>query len=39
MMTTTCFLLTPMIDSPGFIFPIENMPAVIRPFTFSIPLR
>jgi ABC-2 type transport system permease protein len=39
MMTTTFFLLTPMIYLSGFIFPIENMPAVIQPFTYLIPLR
>jgi ABC-2 type transport system permease protein len=39
MMTTTFFFLTPMIYLSGFIFPIENMPAVIRPFTYLIPLR
>jgi ABC-2 type transport system permease protein len=39
MMTTTFFLLTPMIYLSGFIFPIENMPAVIQPLTYLIPLR
>jgi ABC-2 type transport system permease protein len=39
MMTTTFFLLTPMIYLSGFIFPIENMPAVIQLFTYLIPLR
>jgi len=39
MMTTTFFFLTPMIYLSGFIFPIENMPAVIQPFTYLIPLR
>jgi ABC-2 type transport system permease protein len=39
MMTTTFFLLTPMIYLSGFIFPIENMPAAIQPFTYLIPLR
>ena len=28
-----------MIYLSGFIFPIENMPAAIRPFTYLIPLR
>jgi ABC-2 type transport system permease protein len=28
-----------MIYLSGFIFPIENMPAVIQPFTYLIPLR
>jgi ABC-2 type transport system permease protein len=39
MMTATFFFLTPMIYLSGFIFPIENMPAVIQPFTYLIPLR
>ena len=39
MMTTTFFLLTPMIYLSGFIFPIENMPAVIQWVTYLIPLR
>jgi ABC-2 type transport system permease protein len=39
MMTATLFFLTPMIYLSGFIFPIENMPAVIQPFTYIIPLR
>jgi len=39
MMTATFFFLTPMIYLSGFIFPIENMPAVIQPFTHLIPLR
>ena len=39
MMTVTFFFLTPMIYLSGFIFPIENMPAVIQPFTYLIPLR
>ncbi len=39
MMTTTFFFLMPMIYLSGFVFPIENMPAVIRPVTYLIPLR
>src|SRR6185312_9525227 len=39
MMTTMFFFLTPMIYLSGFIFPIENMPAVIQPITYLIPLR
>ena len=31
MMTTIFFFLMPMIYLSGFIFPIENMPAVIQP--------
>ena len=38
-MTATFFFLTPMIYLSGFIFPIENMPAVIQPVTYLIPLR
>jgi ABC-2 type transport system permease protein len=39
MMTATFFFLTPMLYLSGFIFPIENMPTVIQPFTYLIPLR
>jgi ABC-2 type transport system permease protein len=39
MMTSTFFFLTPMLYLSGFIFPIENMPRVIQPFTYLIPLR
>jgi ABC-2 type transport system permease protein len=39
MMTSTFFFLTPMIYLSGFIFPIENMPRVIQPLTYLIPLR
>jgi drug efflux transport system permease protein len=39
MMTATFFFLTPMIYLSGFIFPIENMPAVIQYATYLIPLR
>jgi ABC-2 type transport system permease protein len=38
MMTATFFFLTPMIYLSGFIFPIENMPAMIQPITYFIPL-
>jgi ABC-2 type transport system permease protein len=38
MMTATFFFLTPMLYLSGFIFPIENMPAVIQPITYLIPL-
>ena len=38
MMTATFFFLIPMVYLSGFIFPIENMPAVIRPVTYLIPL-
>ncbi len=39
MMTAVFFFMMPMIYLSGFIFPIENMPAVIRPLTYLIPLR
>jgi ABC-2 type transport system permease protein len=39
MMTAVFFFVTPMIYLSGFVFPIENMPAVIRPLTYLIPLR
>ena len=39
MMTTTFFFLLPMVLLSGFVFPIENMPAAVQPFTYLIPLR
>jgi ABC-2 type transport system permease protein len=39
MMTATFFFLMPMLYLSGFIFPIENMPAVIQQLTYLIPLR
>src|SRR5882757_9809 len=39
MMTTTFFFLMPMIYLSGFIFPIENMPAVVQWITYLMPLR
>ena len=39
MMTATFFFLMPMIYLSGFVFPIENMPAVIQVVTYLIPLR
>jgi ABC-2 type transport system permease protein len=39
MMTSTFFFLIPMLYLSGFIFPIENMPEVIQPITYLIPLR
>jgi drug efflux transport system permease protein len=39
MMTATFFFLLPMVYLSGFIFPIENMPAVIQHVTLAIPLR
>ena len=39
MMTTAFFFLIPMIFLSGFVFPIENMPALVQPVTYLIPLR
>src|SRR5687768_11113533 len=39
MMTAVFFFMMPMIYLSGFIFPIENMPEVIRAVTYIIPLR
>jgi ABC-2 type transport system permease protein len=39
MMTTTFFFLMPMMLLSGFVFPIENMPEPVQPFTYLIPLR
>ena len=39
MMTAVFFFMIPMIYLSGFIFPIENMPAIIQPLTYLIPLR
>jgi ABC-2 type transport system permease protein len=39
MMTASFFFLIPMVFLSGFVFPIENMPNVIQPFTYLIPLR
>jgi ABC-2 type transport system permease protein len=39
MMTSMFFFLLPMVYLSGFIFPIENMPAVIQPVTYLFPLR
>ena len=39
MMTTTFFFLMPMVLLSGFVFPIENMPELIQPVTYLIPLR
>jgi len=39
MMTATFFFMMPMMYLSGFIFPIENMPAMIQQLTFLIPLR
>jgi ABC-2 type transport system permease protein len=39
MMTTMFFFLMPMLLLSGFVFPIENMPAVIQKVTYLLPLR
>jgi ABC-2 type transport system permease protein len=39
MMTSSFFFLLPMVFLSGFVFPIENMPAVVQPVTYLIPLR
>jgi ABC-2 type transport system permease protein len=39
MMTSTFFFLMPMMYLSGFVFPIENMPDLIQPVTYLIPLR
>jgi len=39
MMTASFFFLIPMVFLSGFVFPIENMPEAIQPFTYLIPLR
>jgi drug efflux transport system permease protein len=39
MMTSVFFFLLPMVLLSGFVFPIENMPTVIQPITYLLPLR
>jgi ABC-2 type transport system permease protein len=39
MMTSTFFVMSPMIILSGFVFPIENMPLPIQFFTYLMPLR
>jgi len=39
MMTASFFFLVPMVFLSGFVFPIENMPDVVQPVTYLIPLR
>lgn len=39
MMTTMFFFLMPMVFLSGFVFPIENMPAVVQTLTYLMPLR
>jgi ABC-2 type transport system permease protein len=38
-MMTAVFFMLPMMILSGFIFPIENMPRLIRVFTLAVPLR
>jgi ABC-2 type transport system permease protein len=39
MLASTFFFMIPMIYLSGFLFPIENMPAVIQAVTWLVPLR
>jgi ABC-2 type transport system permease protein len=39
MMASMFFIMTPMIYLSGFLFPIENMPALIQAITWAVPLR
>jgi drug efflux transport system permease protein len=39
MMTASFFFLVPMVFLSGFVFPIENMPDIVQPVTYLIPLR
>jgi ABC-2 type transport system permease protein len=39
MLTSVFFVILPMMFLSGFVFPIENMPAIIQFFTYFIPLR
>ena len=39
MVTAVFFVMMPMVFLSGFIFPIENMPAVIQGVTYILPLR
>ena len=39
MMTSVIFFMMPMVLLSGFVFPIENMPAVMQAITYLIPLR
>ena len=39
MMTSMFFFMMPMMYLSGFVFPIENMPAIIQYVTYLIPLR
>jgi ABC-2 type transport system permease protein len=39
MMTASFFFLIPMVFLSGFVFPIENMPEIVQPVTYLVPLR
>ncbi len=39
MMTSSFFFMIPMVFLSGFVFPIENMPEIVQPVTFLVPLR
>jgi len=39
MMSSIFFIMLPMIFLSGFVFPIENMPAIIQGLTYLLPLR
>jgi ABC-2 type transport system permease protein len=39
MMTAAFFFMIPMVFLSGFVFPIENMPDVVQPVTYLVPLR
>jgi len=39
MMTASFFIMMPMVFLSGFVFPIENMPNLIRGVTYILPLR
>jgi len=39
MMTSSFFFLIPMVFLSGFVFTVENMPEVIQPVTYLIPLK
>ncbi len=38
MMSAVFFFVVPLMYLSGFVFPIDNMPAVIRPIAYAIPL-
>ncbi len=39
MMTSVFFVMLPMIFLSGFVFPIENMPAIFQKISYLLPLR